>query len=825
MGVFYSPKFQQFLNTTQTGLAHSSSGAELSLLTRSLCTSLSLCIIQLAMFCFFRNIFKSLYQPRSYFVPQDERVEPAESGFLNWVIPTLSTNIDYYLCLGLDTYFFVRYISMMLLFFLVVGALNIVVLVPINTSGSSSEFKASGLDRLSLSNISSSKVHLLNGHFIMSLMTIGFFHLMIVYEMESVIKIRKSYLSSKRHRSSVVSKILLITHIPTELLDIERLKSELSIIPGGVKNIWFLSDYKKINVSVREAKEAVYELEVGEIKFIKKYHKKVGNNRYKHYTVMRQLKPKFYPPISINTKLPFGNISLNINIPGLLRFFIFQKKVDQIDWSVERIKKAKKAIEKEKVLLASEQLKKFNTVFVQFNTQSGAYTAHQVLLSQSQGCMDKTVIEVHPRDVQWNNLTKENSATLLVQRYLVTLLCICLIMLYIIPVSFIGLISQVPLLTKLLPFLGWVYSLPEEVRNCFSSILPSLFLSILTSVMMITFRFLTYYKGKLTGAEIEIDLQRWYFSFLFIQQFLVVTISSSITVIFKQIVDQPTSIPVMLATNLPKAATFFYKFIAVRALSFCGNNFLRIDQLILRNTFYKLWDKTPRQKLVRETTLLPIKWGTTYPIYSVYAAIGLTYTIISPLISVFVVLILFLVLTYYKYSLRYIYSHINESETYGRLYPSALLHLYAGIYCLECCMIGVFFLSKDASGNFPMNSHGWIMSLILLMTVFGNTTLYNRYHRYFSYLPIINDREYPDDPLGTDLSSNYQMLYLHPNFKYEIPRVWLPSDDLEVAHTEARHLEDNEGIESIVIPGSTIKFGWRNRFSEIVVRQGPPDFK
>ena len=183
-------------------------------------------------------------------------------------------------------------------------------------------------------------------------------------------------------------------------------------------------------------------------------------------------------------------------------------------------------IDKKKFALATGLLKKHNKLFVEFQTQTGAYIAHQCLLSQIQGNLDLTLIEIHPKDILWDNIARNNTIACLIEKYFVSLIFISVILLYVIPVSFIGLVSQVPLLTKLIPSLKWIYKFPEEARDTISSILPSLLLAILTDIVLIVFRFLTYFKGMLSGADLELNLQQWYFAFLFVQQFLVVTILS-----------------------------------------------------------------------------------------------------------------------------------------------------------------------------------------------------------------------------------------------------------------------------------------------------------
>ena len=151
--------------------------------------------------------------------------------------------------------------------------------------------------------------------------------------------------------------------------------------------------------------------------------------------------------------------------------------------------------------------------------------------------------------------------------------------------------------------------------------------------------------------------------------------------------------------------------------------------------------------------------------------------------------------------MKYVYSHINESETMGRLYPTALLHLYTGVYCLECCLIGVFFLLKDDKGVYPMRVQGWIMTGVLMLTIFANTTIYNRYLPHFSNLPILSDKAYKDgvkpitpteDPdSGNTYYLNHKLLYLNPAFKYESPKVWLPRDPFGYSEIQLQNCKPN----------------------------------
>ena len=142
MEFFNSKQFANFLNTTQTGSAHSTSGIDFSVFMKTLFTSICFCTIQLTLFCLLRSVFNSLYQPRCFCVPINERMEVLPRGFLKWVVPTLKSSINTYLSLGLDAYFFIRFISVLSLFFLFIGSLNMIILIPINFTSGATKYTA-----------------------------------------------------------------------------------------------------------------------------------------------------------------------------------------------------------------------------------------------------------------------------------------------------------------------------------------------------------------------------------------------------------------------------------------------------------------------------------------------------------------------------------------------------------------------------------------------------------------------------------------------------------------------------------------------------------
>lgn len=129
-------------------------------------------------------------------------------------------------------------------------------------------------------------------------------------------------------------------------------------------------------------------------------------------------------------------------------------------------------------------------------------------------------------------------------------------------------------------------------------------------------------QGLHTGMSIELAVQGMYFAFLFVQVFLVVSISSGITSVISDLTESPTSAPTILAQNLPKASNFFFSYLLLQAFAQSGGALLQIGGLFVNYILAPILDSTARQKWSRQTNLNDVKWGTFFPVYTNLACIG-----------------------------------------------------------------------------------------------------------------------------------------------------------------------------------------------------------
>lgn len=270
-----------------------------------------------------------------------------------------------------------------------------------------------------------------------------------------------------------------------------------------------------------------------------------------------------------------------------------------------------------------ERFPLMNSAFIQFNHQVAAHMACQSLSHHIPRQMDPRTVEVNPNDILWDNLTMSWWMRY-VRMFSVIVIIVALIITWGFPVSFTGALSQVKSLADDVKWLAWLEKLPEWLISLIQGVGPPLLLAILFALLPIVLRFLAEMTGTTTAGERELLVQNFYFAFVFIQLFLIVSIATGITGTLESLLNDPISVPQTLAENLPKAAncelasnthnraylperscahvliTFldFFSYMILQALSISSGNLLQIAAVLLV-LVSRFLDTTPRQKVSR----------------------------------------------------------------------------------------------------------------------------------------------------------------------------------------------------------------------------------
>jgi len=164
--------------------------------------------------------------------------KPAQ-GFFNFFAPVFETaTSDFISKSGLDAYFFLRYLLMLLKIFAMVALVILPILVPINYLGGKGGEDVQGLDRLAWTNISGAHTQRYWAHLLLALTLICIFCYMFYSEMRKYVRMRQAYLTSPQHRLKASATTVLVSAIPKSWLTVQRLVDLYDIFPGGIRNIW-----------------------------------------------------------------------------------------------------------------------------------------------------------------------------------------------------------------------------------------------------------------------------------------------------------------------------------------------------------------------------------------------------------------------------------------------------------------------------------------------------------------------------------------------------------------------------------------------------------
>ncbi|KAM5348152.1 hypothetical protein ACJ41O_007976 [Fusarium nematophilum] len=423
---------------------------------------------------------------------------------------------------------------------------------------------------------------------------------------------------------------------------------------------------------------------------------------------------------------------------------LITKKVDTIFWCREQLARLNLEIEEDQK--HPERFPLMNSAFIQFNHQVAAHMACQSVIHHVPKQMAPRMNEISPKDVIWDNMAFTWWQEW-IRSALVFVVVAAMVFLWAIPVAWTAALSQ---LDQLIQGNEWLSFLKENdtvhnIAKAVAGVLPAVMLGLLLFLIPLILDFLAGVKGAKTGAQKVEFVQVFYFVFLFIQVFLIVSIASFFAASLDELVDNVKQLNTvkavldLLAFNLPTAANYFFSYMILQALSTSSGTLLQIGALFMWYIIARILDSTARNKWSRNTKLRQVKWGAFFPIYTNFACIALVYCVIAPLISIFAIITFGLLWFAQRYAMLYVTRF--EHDTGGVLYPRAINQTFTGIYVMELCMAGLFFIVKDDQGKNTCTPHGSVMIVVLILTILYQVLLNYSFSPLFRYLPITFEDE------------------------------------------------------------------------------------
>ncbi|KAL2023425.1 hypothetical protein VTK56DRAFT_2782 [Thermocarpiscus australiensis] len=422
-------------------------------------------------------------------------------------------------------------------------------------------------------------------------------------------------------------------------------------------------------------------------------------------------------------------------LPGLP---LLNKKVDTIYWCRQELARLNLEIEQDQQ--HPERYPVMNAAFIQFNHQVAAHMACQSVTHHIPKRMAPRMVEISPDDVIWDNMAISWWSEW-ARRAIVFLLVSAMVILWAFPIAWTASLSQIDALIKQYSWLSFLVSNQalEKAIKAIAGILPALVLSVILALVPVVLNFLAEWQGSKTGSRKSEIVQIYYFAFLFVQVFLVVSIASGTFQTLANVSSNITSTPNILAENLPKAANYFFAYMILQALSTSSGTLLQIGTLLIWYVWARIVDNTARAKWTRNTKLPTVSWGSFFPVYTNFACIALIYSIVAPLISIFAIITFSLLWVAHRYNMLYVTRF--RTDTGGVLYPRAVNQTFTGLYVMELCLIGLFFLAEDDTGANVCVPQAIIMIVAMILTALYQYVLNSSFGPLLRYLPITFEDE------------------------------------------------------------------------------------
>ncbi|KAL5521544.1 PHM7_2 [Sanghuangporus sanghuang] len=815
----------------------SATSASTSTFTTALWLNAAVFALEILAFTILYKRFRSIYEPRTFLTPENKRSKPLPS-FLKWPWAILKADYrDIRTSNGMDAFFFVRFLRMMVKIFVPIWALSWAILLPVDSVKLGAPSK-DGLDQFTFGNITTNQQARYAAHLILAwLFTIWIWY-NIKREMANFVITRQQYLVDPTFSSTPQANTVLVTGVPPRYLSERAINEVFSHAPGGVKKVWINRDLGELPDLYDRRVKALNKLESAETKILKLATK--AHSKQLKATAKAESKTKSNSeasPADLESQAPVT--SLDALVPEKKRpshkipkgkipfgFLCLGNKVNTIEWAREEIATTTAELEKGRKILREEEaytrdhaagkllgklggvvglvqrvpgVKKpradghtspdgtdknklsrvstrtsengtsgeadaaqgvtssggetggetegsfverssltyppLNSAFVLFHNQAGAHMAAQVLVHHEPYRMYEREIGVAPADIIWGNLGL-NPYERKMRQVIGLAATVGLIIGWAFPVAFVGAVSNVASLCETYSWLQWICTLPDIVLGIIQGILPPVLLALLMMLLPIILRLLAKFEGVPRRSGVELRLMSRYFLFQVIHSFLIVTLASGIIAALPELLDDPGSIPTILAQKLPSASNFFLTYVILQGLSGSAAGFLQAIPLVIYYAKLFILGSTPRSVYNIKYTLRNVKWGTLFPATTLIVVISITYSVISPIINGLACVTFFLFYQLYKYLFLYQFDQPAEHDTGGLFFPKAIQHVFTGLYLQQICLTALFFLARDASGDPSAIPQGALMIVLIVLTVLFHLMINNSYGPLLYYLPL-----------------------------------------------------------------------------------------
>jgi len=541
--------------------------------------------------------------------------------------------------LGIDGFYLLRVHLLAFKLFVFSSILCCIVLIPVNIMGGGD---GEGLEQLTMGNLTDSSGFAWF-HLFCLYAVIGFACWLIFNEWKLYVKVRRSFYLSQTTDWSL--RTVLVRDIPRRLRDNDEFLAFSKRIYGPtVLEAFVARDSKRLEKEISKRDSAFHKLE----RKIYDYRESGQEKRPTH------------------------------------RLHFVGKSVDSIDYFQGEVEKHEKKISS--MIHGKGDLKLCSSGFIVFSSFRTRYEALQ-MIAMSRRHRFLVYPAPEPSDVEWKNLNiplhDREVRSMMIDAFIATM-----IVFYMIPITFISSLTSLSSLTELLPFLTFILDVSPALQGFLEGYLPTLALTIFMAILPPLLHYLNTLRGVESGSVVRTRVFRNYFNFQFVNFFLGSVITGSFFTFVQDVVDNPTSLPSLLAESFPSYSSFFIEFVMLQAFTVLILQAIRYIGLILG--YIKLgFAKTDHEvENVKDTGFF--SYHVNYANQMLVFVIGVTFCVISPLILPFCACYFGIGMFVNSYELVFVYRPFPEAG--GILFPHISNRMFLSLFVLEILMVGYFSL-------------------------------------------------------------------------------------------------------------------------------------
>ncbi|KAJ3046953.1 hypothetical protein HK097_000372, partial [Rhizophlyctis rosea] len=338
--------------------------------------------------------------------------------------------------------------------------------------------------------------------------------------------------------------------------------------------------------------------------------------------------------------------------------------------------------------------------FITFKTQRATQIAVQVLLHSSSTPWSMCVrLAPAPQDVLWPYISMPYLRRRF-QNTSISIISVFLCLFWIVPTSIIATLTALDSLARV-PAFRWVVGIiarSEMVYVWVQTLGPPVVLSLFNAVMPFILEWLSYQQALESNSHVEMATMDKYFFFLFFNVFFVFTLADTLLKIIGNFFENPISIITLVSTTLPGAATFFINYIILNLILF-PLELLR-PQILFVMSVGRFFLKTPREFHDLDLYTSYLNYGILYPMHVIIFVIILCYSVIAPLILIPGIFYFAIAWVVYRNQLLFVY--IKEWESFGRHFVKAFRMVVAGLGVSQVTLAGMLGAKRAQTGAILM---------------------------------------------------------------------------------------------------------------------------